>query len=624
MDAKGVKYDVEKLKLRKQIHIFDHKIEKKDLRKGFNELPNHKIAFVVFSTIATRDETLQIYKRENKCCRKWQNQPDYCQLDGKYPLHICAPDEPSNILWENLEMKLGEKILRKAFVYLMIFLVLLASCAIIFALKSVEITYPTTDECNEFGVDGNQSLTFAKANFDDDDDQTICWCMQQSWDDLQNDSDINDFCEDYIDATALSIGISFLTACGIIILNFSIKIILMLLTTFERTKDITKQKMKVMARAFIAMFINTSILTLLVNTDGSEHFFVINGLLFDGDYGDFTREWYIDVGKTFTLTMFLNIFNPHFVNLLFWYPLAACKRRYCLNKHKTQYELNKVYEGPEFMLELHTAQILVVIFTCFMYSGGIPVLNIFCFFTIVFLYWIDKFLVLNHYKKPPKYSQRFNDRVLLLLPFAVLFHCGISQYMYGTQHIFPTGYHEAEDENFGETYVTADVEEPYDRIHRQSSGVPNMILMIAAGGMIIFNQLISVILMQCRSKWRKNFGKSSDLEKEEESANKKHTIEEELENIRDKGLSSYHIIKNENYLPLIVAMNQSARQKRKSVISAVSLKTEILAPHLPHVKHSQSAPNPNPSIELEDRSKEQENSPLNSSGEEKEQRVTQV
>ena len=146
-----------------------------------------------------------------------------------------------------------------------------------------------------------------------------------------------------------------MTAMAIIMLNFAIKITLVLLTTFERTQDITKQKLKVMSRTFVASFINTAILTLLVNTDGEDKFFKINNLLFDGDYDDFTRDWYIDVGKTFTLTMFLNIFNPHFVNLLFWYPFAMCQRRTCRNRRKTQYELNLLFTGAYFSLELHTA-----------------------------------------------------------------------------------------------------------------------------------------------------------------------------------------------------------------------------------------------------------------------------
>ena len=71
MQARDEDVNVEKLKLKKQIKVFDHKIEAKDHRKGFKDLPNYKVAFVVFRTITARDETMKIYKRERKCCRKW-------------------------------------------------------------------------------------------------------------------------------------------------------------------------------------------------------------------------------------------------------------------------------------------------------------------------------------------------------------------------------------------------------------------------------------------------------------------------------------------------------------------------------------------------------------------------
>ena len=146
-----------------------------------------------------------------------------------------TPDEPSNILWENLEMKTGEKILRKMFVYTMILIILIASCFIIFSLKSIEIKLPTHEKCSELGIDGNNSLASAKAAYGGDDDQTNCWCKYQSSDDLLNDDDIHDFCEDYIDALSMSIGMSLVTAMAIIMLNFAIKVTLVLLTNFERT-----------------------------------------------------------------------------------------------------------------------------------------------------------------------------------------------------------------------------------------------------------------------------------------------------------------------------------------------------------------------------------------------------
>lgn len=61
-----------------------------------------------------------------------------------------------------------------------------------------------------------------------------------------------------------------------------------------------------MSRTFIFVLINTAFITLAVNADLGENFFLrMPGYIFDGSYEDFTRDWYIDVGRTFTATMFL-------------------------------------------------------------------------------------------------------------------------------------------------------------------------------------------------------------------------------------------------------------------------------------------------------------------------------
>ena len=108
----------------------------------------------------------------------------------------------------------------------------------------------------------------------------------------------------------------------------------------------------------------------------------------------------------------------------------------------------------------------MVIFTCYLYSGGMPLLNVFCFFTLVFLYWIDKYLILHHYKKPPRYSPIFNDRILVVLPYAVILHCAFALYMFGSESIFPTGFHMAHSREEDWDYVVPNKEDFLDRIYR--------------------------------------------------------------------------------------------------------------------------------------------------------------
>jgi hypothetical protein len=65
-------------------------------------------------------------------------------------------------------------------------------------MKSIEDEIPNDDECAELGVDGDVDVVFADHNYNDH-DEIYCWCKQQSYSDLQDDSDINSFCDEYID-----------------------------------------------------------------------------------------------------------------------------------------------------------------------------------------------------------------------------------------------------------------------------------------------------------------------------------------------------------------------------------------------------------------------------------------
>lgn len=150
------------------------------------------------------------------------------------------------------------------------------------------------------------------------------------------------------------------------------------------------------------------------------------------------------------------------------------------------YEIDLAFQGPEFVLALHTASILVVIFTCFMYAGGIPILNLFCFFAILILYWVDKYLVLNHYRLPPRFSQLFNDRILVILPFAVIIHSLISMWMYGSEHIFPTDFKDDKTEKTDEDYVVADRHNLGKRMS-SDAGILFIITTLIAIGLIFLN-----------------------------------------------------------------------------------------------------------------------------------------
>ena len=155
-----------------------------------------------------------------------------------------------------------------------------------------------------------------------------------------------------------------------------------------------------MIRVFIALFINTGLITLAVNADFSD-FPLASEYLFEGEFKDFTRDWYTKVGLIFQAISLVSIFSPHMIILLILHPLRAMKRACFWKNYKNQYELNKSMIGGNFDVSTRSAQILMVVFVCFLYSGGIPFMNMICFTAMLIIYWTDKYLMVRYYTRPP-------------------------------------------------------------------------------------------------------------------------------------------------------------------------------------------------------------------------------
>ena len=141
------------------------------------------------------------------------------------------------------------------------------------------------------------------------------------------------------------------------------------------------------------------------------------------------------------------------------------------------------------MIASKLSGILNVIFTCSMYSAGMPFLNIVAFLALLLIFWTDKYLILRHYKKPPLFDSGLNDRILEILPYAVFIHCLLAFYMFGCEDIFPTGFHLNADEN-----VVADEEEEWDRLTRPSSGIPYVLLFILCFLVVFFNYTLTAVV----------------------------------------------------------------------------------------------------------------------------------
>ena len=128
--------------------------------------------------------------------------------------------------------------------------------------------------------------------------------------------------------------------------------------------------------------------------------------LFDGDFTEFTRQWYIKVGVLYSLILATAVFLPHFLVIFVRWPLNSCTRACCWRCYKTQYELNKAVEGPEYNMAGRASHVLLLVMLTLVFSGGLPILIPLAFVAVFTIYWVDKTLVLRLYRRPAHYSPR--------------------------------------------------------------------------------------------------------------------------------------------------------------------------------------------------------------------------
>jgi hypothetical protein len=251
-------------------------------------------------------------------------------------------------------------------------------------------------------------------------------------------------CQEYAFAIVLGQVLTIFAAFAVIIVNIALKKILVYLTKLERHETQSAELSATTVKIFGAQFLNTAIITLLVNSAWPAELKAVIGVLplphvlvntllnLEGPFQDTGHEWYAIVGSAICTTMMINIIVPHLGPILEVLFFRGCKRRSARKNILTQQELNRVYEGPKFELAVRYAVTLNSLFVSMLYCGGMPILLPFAFFSSLISYHMDKIALFRIYALPPNYNEKLALLTLGLLPWALLLHLGMSAWMYGS------------------------------------------------------------------------------------------------------------------------------------------------------------------------------------------------
>ena len=109
-----------------------------------------------------------------------------------------------------------------------------------------------------------------------------------------NSKDLESYCSYFISEFSINLVIKFFSACAVVFINFILRFLLKKISKFERVSNKTKEQLNIMIKVFIATFINTALIILIINANFSKvpaiYDIPYSNIIFTGEYADFTRD----------------------------------------------------------------------------------------------------------------------------------------------------------------------------------------------------------------------------------------------------------------------------------------------------------------------------------------------
>lgn len=443
-------------KIRDEMETIKKRINTKDDVKEINEM------YITFRNYKIAKFYEELYKKSSCerchafCCCKGKT-IRHLYYKGKWLNLKFTKDEPTNIKWENITYNPCKRRWRRCFSLCFGFIIMLITLLLIIIGKHYqnELTseYNTSINCNY--ISGWRDENKVIKEFNDPSLSvkqkvlTYCFCNEKIGINSLVTGNIRNFsingnkpCREivdtYLEYVSMTIGIILI----IPLINSIVIAILKLLTRYEKNKTLSDDMSTNMWKIFIIQFANTGLLLVLVNMKIENiHEKIPNFPFFAGNYDDMDPSWYASVGVMILISMMVNIVTPHIASLLlmsFNYCCRCCDSgctcglRTKKQKKKDYYSL---YTGSRFDMDSRYATILSTFYIVLIFAPGMPLLYICFFLFIVLTYTIDKYLITQFYRMPPKYDLHILDMFLDFTLVGIILHFCFAIWVYGNPYL---------------------------------------------------------------------------------------------------------------------------------------------------------------------------------------------
>eukprot|EP00943_MAST-04B_sp_MAST-4B-sp1_P009956 g9956.t1 len=157
--------------------------------------------------------------------------------------------------------------------------------------------------------------------------------------------------------------------------------------------------------------------------------------MFKGEFDDFSNEWYASVGTPLLITLAMNAVTPHIAPVTQYFVVAPLKRCLLAKGKATQRDLNLLQAGPQFEVTTRSAQLLNHVVTTMVFAPGLPLLWPIAFAACFTFYYVDLFLLLKFYQRPPSYNEKIGKFTISVFEIAVFVNILFCIWSYGNQSV---------------------------------------------------------------------------------------------------------------------------------------------------------------------------------------------
>lgn len=347
-------------------------------------------------------------------------------------LRVKKAPEPSTIIWENLQYGFWKRKCRNLVTtVLALFLVL---TTVFMASSSTTLQTKALNEAGyELCPDDFDDLTKAEqqAAVEADPEILHCYCDGLSHFDQANDDTCKTYFEDYVQAEVITYFATFVVLC----VNSLVEYAITAFAEFEKHHSEDTKERSIFTRLFLLKYLNTSVVFLIAS----------NAYVLDKVYGvdadhstEFTSIWFESVGVTIMLVQFGDIAFAQGRSFKHWFFHRYNIRRARENPKAalTQADLNLLYVGPDFKISYRYAQLMATFFVCMTFNPGMPLLNWIAATNFLVYYFVDKYLFINLYQIPHRFTTKIGREATKLIPLGLAVHCAMGVWVYSNQEIF--------------------------------------------------------------------------------------------------------------------------------------------------------------------------------------------